>query len=185
VLEFRAEAPRPRSFLCSLPRNIASRRCFLAWVKVYRARRRSPAVLAVRMARWSHAARWSRAAFMSPHVVKSAWWSHPMCAARASAARCRRIRFAGARRRAGKTSVSMTVYQQGAITLFGASAQGRSAVARSRPDVDGRKHDIVVLGHNVGGSAGLRWRPMGCPGLARIRARIGGGLNMARQSVIG
>jgi RimJ/RimL family protein N-acetyltransferase len=49
-----------------------------------------------------------------------------------------------------KLSVQMTVDQQGAITLFESLGFKAEALLRDHVrDVDGRKHDIVVLGHNV------------------------------------
>ena len=49
-----------------------------------------------------------------------------------------------------KLSVQMTVDQQAAITLFETLGFKAEALLRDHVrDVDGRKHDIVVLGHNV------------------------------------
>src|SRR5947209_7891980 len=49
-----------------------------------------------------------------------------------------------------KLSVQMTVDQQGAIALFESLGFKAEALLREHVrDVDGRKHDIVVLGHNV------------------------------------
>src|SRR3954447_13400669 len=49
-----------------------------------------------------------------------------------------------------KLSVQMTVDQQAAITLFESLGFKAEALLRDHVrDVDGRKHDIVVLGHNV------------------------------------
>src|SRR3954465_7028992 len=49
-----------------------------------------------------------------------------------------------------KLSVQMTVDQQGAIALFESLGFKAEALLRDHVrDVDGRKHDIVVLGHNV------------------------------------
>src|SRR5258708_9518385 len=52
--------------------------------------------------------------------------------------------------RLAKLSVQMTVDQQGAITLFESLGFKAEALLRDHVrDVDGRTHDIVVLGHNV------------------------------------
>ena len=49
-----------------------------------------------------------------------------------------------------KLSVQMTVDQRGAITLFESLGFKAEALLRDHVrDVDGKKHDIVVLGHNV------------------------------------
>lgn len=49
-----------------------------------------------------------------------------------------------------KLSVQMTVDQQGAITLFEGLGFKAEALLRDHVrDVDGKTHDIVVLGHNV------------------------------------
>ena len=49
-----------------------------------------------------------------------------------------------------KLSVQMTVDQQAAITLFESLGFKAEALMRDHVrDVDGKKHDIVVLGHNV------------------------------------
>ena len=49
-----------------------------------------------------------------------------------------------------KLSVQMTVDQQAAITLFESLGFKAEALLRDHVrDVDGKKHDIVVLGHNV------------------------------------
>jgi RimJ/RimL family protein N-acetyltransferase len=49
-----------------------------------------------------------------------------------------------------KLSVQMTVDQQAAITLFESLGFKAEALLREHVrDVDGKKHDIVVLGHNV------------------------------------
>src|SRR5258707_12721468 len=49
-----------------------------------------------------------------------------------------------------KLSVQMTVDQQGAIALFESLGFKAEALLRDHvPDVDGKKHDIVMLGHNV------------------------------------
>src|SRR3954468_684743 len=49
-----------------------------------------------------------------------------------------------------KLMVQMTVDQQGAIALFESLGFKAEALLRDHVrDVDGRKHDIVVLGHNV------------------------------------
>src|SRR6202012_1649180 len=49
-----------------------------------------------------------------------------------------------------KLSVQMTVDQRAAITLFESLGFKAEALLRDQVrDVDGRKHDIVVLGHNV------------------------------------
>src|ERR1700733_12542156 len=49
-----------------------------------------------------------------------------------------------------KLSVQMTVDQQAAITLFESLGFKAEALLRDHVrDVEGRKHDIVVLGHNV------------------------------------
>jgi len=49
-----------------------------------------------------------------------------------------------------KLSVQMTVDQQGAISLFESLGFKAEALLRDHVrDVDGKKHDIVVLGHNV------------------------------------
>src|SRR5713226_1213155 len=49
-----------------------------------------------------------------------------------------------------KLSVQMTVDQQGAIALFESLGFKAEALLRDHVrDVDGKKHDIVVLGHNV------------------------------------
>jgi len=49
-----------------------------------------------------------------------------------------------------KLSVQMTVDQRAAITLFESLGFKAEALLRDHVrDVDGRKHDIVVLGHNV------------------------------------
>ena len=49
-----------------------------------------------------------------------------------------------------KLVVQMTVDQQGAIALFESLGFKAEALLRDHVrDVDGRKHDIVVLGHNV------------------------------------
>ena len=49
-----------------------------------------------------------------------------------------------------KLSVQMTVDQQAAIALFESLGFKAEALLRDHVrDVDGRKHDIVVLGHNV------------------------------------
>ena len=49
-----------------------------------------------------------------------------------------------------KLSVQMTVDQQGAIALFESLGFKAEALLRDHVrDVDGNKHDIVVLGHNV------------------------------------
>src|ERR1700676_5583850 len=49
-----------------------------------------------------------------------------------------------------KLSVQMTVDQQAAITLFESLGFTAEALLRDHVrDVDGKKHDIVVLGHNV------------------------------------
>jgi RimJ/RimL family protein N-acetyltransferase len=49
-----------------------------------------------------------------------------------------------------KLSVQMTVDQQGGIALFESLGFKAEALLRDHVrDVDGRKHDIVVLGHNV------------------------------------
>ena len=73
------------------------------------------------------------------------------CAARASGGRCRR-RPLRLRLGAGleKLSVQMTVDQQAAIALFESLGFKAEALLRDHVrDVDGKKHDIVVLGHNV------------------------------------
>jgi RimJ/RimL family protein N-acetyltransferase len=50
-----------------------------------------------------------------------------------------------------KLSVQMTVDQQAAIALFESLGFKAEALLRDHVrDVDGKKHDIVVLGHNVG-----------------------------------
>ncbi len=50
----------------------------------------------------------------------------------------------------GKLSVQMTVDQQAAIALFESLGFKAEALLRDHVrDVDGKKHDIVVLGHNV------------------------------------
>ena len=47
-------------------------------------------------------------------------------------------------------SVQMTVDQRGAITLFESLGFKAEALLRDHVrDVDGKTHDIVVLGHNV------------------------------------
>ena len=74
-----------------------------------------------------------------------------MCAGRGSAGRCRR-RPSRWRLGAGleKLSVQMTVDQQAAIALFESLGFKAEALLRDHVrDVDGKKHDIVVLGHNV------------------------------------
>jgi GNAT superfamily N-acetyltransferase len=49
-----------------------------------------------------------------------------------------------------KLSVQMTVDQRGAITLFESLGSKAEALLRDHVrDVDGKTHDIVVLGHNV------------------------------------
>ena len=49
-----------------------------------------------------------------------------------------------------KLSVQMTVDQQAAIALFESLGFKAEALLRDHVrDVDGKKHDIVVLGHNV------------------------------------
>jgi RimJ/RimL family protein N-acetyltransferase len=49
-----------------------------------------------------------------------------------------------------KLSVQMTVDQQAAITLFESLGFKAEALLRDHVrDADGKKHDIVVLGHNV------------------------------------
>ncbi len=49
-----------------------------------------------------------------------------------------------------KLTVQMTVDQRGAITLFESLGFKAEALLRDHVrDVDGKKHDIVVLGHNV------------------------------------
>ena len=49
-----------------------------------------------------------------------------------------------------KLSVQMTVDQRGAITLFESLGFKAEALLRDHVrDVDGKTHDIVVLGHNV------------------------------------
>jgi len=49
-----------------------------------------------------------------------------------------------------KLSVQMTVDQQAAIALFESLGFKAEALLREHVrDIDGRKHDIVVLGHNV------------------------------------
>jgi RimJ/RimL family protein N-acetyltransferase len=49
-----------------------------------------------------------------------------------------------------KLSVQMTVDQQGAIALFESLGFKAEALLRDHVrDVDGKKHDIVVLGHNI------------------------------------
>ena len=49
-----------------------------------------------------------------------------------------------------KLSVQMTVDQQAAITLFESLGFKAEALLRDHVrDVNGKKHDIVVLGHNV------------------------------------
>lgn len=59
-----------------------------------------------------------------------------------------------------KLSVQMTVDQQAAIALFESLGFKAEALLRDHVrDVDGKKHDIVVLGYNVLQS-GPRWRPM-------------------------
>ena len=60
-----------------------------------------------------------------------------------------------------KLSVQMTVDQRGAITLFESLGFKAEALLRDHVrDVDGKTHDIVVLGHNVA-QVGHRWRPYG------------------------
>ena len=50
-----------------------------------------------------------------------------------------------------KFSVQMTIDQRGAIALFESLGFKAEALLRDHVrDVDGKKHDIVVLGHNVG-----------------------------------
>ena len=49
-----------------------------------------------------------------------------------------------------KLSVQMTVDQQAAIALFESLGFKAEALLREHVrDVDGKKHDIVVLGHNI------------------------------------
>jgi L-amino acid N-acyltransferase YncA len=49
-----------------------------------------------------------------------------------------------------KFSVQMTIDQRGAIALFESLGFKAEALLRDHVrDVDGKKHDIVVLGHNV------------------------------------
>jgi len=49
-----------------------------------------------------------------------------------------------------KLSVQMTVDQRGAVTLFESFGFKAEALLRDHVrDVDGKTHDIVVLGHNV------------------------------------
>jgi len=49
-----------------------------------------------------------------------------------------------------KLSVQITVDQQAAIALFESLGFKAEALLREHVrDIDGRKHDIVVLGHNV------------------------------------
>jgi ribosomal protein S18 acetylase RimI-like enzyme len=50
----------------------------------------------------------------------------------------------------GKLSVQMTVDQQAAIALFESLGFKAEALLRDHVrDIDGKTHDIVVLGHNV------------------------------------
>ena len=81
-----------------------------------------------------------------------------------------------------KLSVQMTVDQQAAIALFESLGFKAEALLRDHVrDVDGKKHDIVVLGHNVAqvaGPDGGLWPAGGRPALSRgpIRSRLAGRL---------
>ena len=63
-----------------------------------------------------------------------------------------------------KLSVQMTVDQQGAIALFESFGFKAEALLRDHVrDVDGKKHDIVVLGHKVA-QVGAQMEAYGLPG---------------------
>jgi GNAT superfamily N-acetyltransferase len=63
-----------------------------------------------------------------------------------------------------KFSVQMTVDQRGGIALFESLGFKAEALLRDHVrDVDGNKHDIVVLGHNVA-QAGAQMEAYGVPG---------------------
>jgi len=63
-----------------------------------------------------------------------------------------------------KLSVQMTVDQQAAIALFESLGFKAEALLRDHVcDVDGKKHDIVVLGHNVA-QFGAQLEAYGVPG---------------------
>src|SRR5260370_10615167 len=66
-----------------------------------------------------------------------------------------------------KLSVQMTVDQQGAITLFESLGFKAEALLRDHVrDVDGKKHDIVVLGDNVA-QVRAQLKAYGLPGAVR------------------
>ena len=66
-----------------------------------------------------------------------------------------------------KLSVQMTVDQRGAITLFESLGFKAEALLRDHVrDVDGKTHDIVVLGHNVA-QVRAQMEAYGLPGAVR------------------
>ena len=73
-----------------------------------------------------------------------------------------------------KLSVQMTVDQQAAIELFESLGFKAEALLRDHVrDVDGKKHDIVVLGHNVA-QVRAQMEAYGLPGAVQGLAEAGG-----------
>jgi RimJ/RimL family protein N-acetyltransferase len=67
--------------------------------------------------------------------------------------------------------VQMTVDQRAAIALFESLGFKAEALLRDHVrDINGKKHDIVVLGHNVT-QVRPRWKPTACQGQHRDRQR--------------
>ena len=72
-----------------------------------------------------------------------------------------------------KLSVQMTVDQQAAITLFESLGFKAEALLRDHVrDVNGNKHDIVVLGHNVA-QVRAQLEAYGLPGAVQELAEVG------------
>jgi RimJ/RimL family protein N-acetyltransferase len=70
-----------------------------------------------------------------------------------------------------KLSVQMTVDQQAAIALFESLGFKAEALLRDHVrDVDGKTHDIVVLGHILR-RCRPRWKPMGCQAPSSTKKR--------------
>ncbi len=69
-----------------------------------------------------------------------------------------------------KLSVQMTVDQRAAITLFESLGFKAEALLRDHVrDVEGKKHDIVVLGHNVARFA-AQMEAYGLPGAVQVQS---------------
>ena len=148
VLDFAQKLPTHD--LLFLPRNISQPKVLSAWIKEIE-RGAITSLLAVKArqgGRMRHAG--ARSAFLvaacrrNPHVVSRT------CAARGRPGAVAGDVCARSRRRPGKAVGADDGRPAGAIALFEGLGFKAEALLRDHVrDIDGKKHDIVVLGHNV------------------------------------